>query len=487
MALRSAQFVGGISSALFILTSVSNAAPVKPKSLLIYKKDSVSAFSLHANSTKEEGVERVDFKSEAEKNRYLSRIDSNEYEVEEVQVFKGDDVSLQEQVQAAMARDPLAANSWSMFSVTNPVSFQTPDIDVVRAWNITKGSSHIKVYVMDSGIEKDPNADRPMHPDLRDRVTSYYDAINPGQFPADQNSHGTHVAAIIAAQGDNDVGIKGVVPGEIQLGIGRFLNAQNQGDSGLAYNVASWIEQDMAASRAQDPQMRFVWSNSWGGGYSAALEAKMARVAGTYDVSVITSAGNNSKNVDQNNYYPCVFRIVGRVCVAASDYNDLLTSFSSYGPNSVHLMAPGLQIFSIIPGATSDRGYSASYQRKDGTSQAVPHVAGVAALMRAANPKLSATEVQQILVASVDLLPNGQAAVLSGGRLNAYRAVLLATGQDPNQANRDFATQLASNSGGCSMQNTDTTAPGSALILLLLSAILWIVARGNYRNFSINN
>jgi subtilisin family serine protease len=422
-------------------------------------------------------------------------VDRSKYKVEDIQSLHGDDVSLEERMREEMAHDPYSINQWSLFSVTSTTEFQTPDIDVVRAWAITKGSAHVKIYFWDSGIEKDPNSNRPYHPDLRDRVTSYFDAIHPGQYPIDENGHGTHVAGIAAAMGDNDVGIKGVIPGPVQLGIGRFLNAQNQGDSGLAYQLAEWTEQDMAASRAADPDIKFVMSHSWGGGYSEALEQKMSRLVGTYDVIAITSAGNDHLNVDQNPYFPCRFRMVANICVAASDFNDLKTSFSSFGMNTVHLMAPGLQIFSIIPTTFVGPVATAHYQRKDGTSQAVPHVAGVAALIRSANPALSATQVQDILVRSVDVLPQAATQVINKKHLNAYRALLMAIGGDPNGANRTSANQFSSGSGGCSMQITDnTTAPGSALFLLLLSAVLWIAARRAmnakpipYRNFSINN
>jgi hypothetical protein len=452
-------------------------ASVKPSSLLIRPLENSQTFKAMmpaGTSATKAPLEKIDFNNDEEKHQFLQNLDSSEYETEELVTYESNDVTLQQQIQQTLANDPLSVNEWSFFSVPAPGYFPTADIDVLRAWQISRGSEHVMIYFWDTGIEMDSTG-QPINIDLRGRVASYFNALNPGGLAHDDNHHGTHVASIATAKGDNNYGIVGVVPGNVKLGIGRFLNASSIGDSLRAAALADWMEADMILQRQRDPQIKFVFSNSWGStGYSRFLEDKMRRFA-AYDVLTVTSAGNDTRNVDQTAFYPCRFQIYANTCVAASDAYDVRASFSSWGPNSVHLYAPGVSIFGIFPGSTVGGQYHDNFDRLSGTSQAVPHVSGVAALIRAANPALSAGDVQQILVNSVDILPGAQNQVFSGGRLNAFRALLMATGQDITQADRHVEYATNSTSRGCTMQITDTTALGSAfyaIMLLMAAAIL---------------
>ncbi|MDB5039172.1 MAG: putative secreted serine protease [Bacteriovoracaceae bacterium] len=419
-------------------------------------------------------ITAVKFSSEEEKQNYIQNLDPSETEWEENITYSGSDYSLNAQVQAEVAseveKDPLLANQWSLFSsTTDPNKFSGVDIDAIRAWNITTGSDNTIVYIMDSGIVQGAE------PDLQGRVTSYFDALNPGQFPVDQNSHGTHVASIVSAIGDNKYGIKGVVPGKIQLGIARFLNASNQGNTDSAIQGIDWILSDYQSRLINNPSLLCIVSNSWDGGYSSFLEDEMAKLknAGCF---LVLSAGNNGRNNDQVPDYPCNFAKLkgGSICVAATDANDKRASFSSYGPKSVDIYAPGTQILGIVPGIMQGSQYVSRYEQKDGTSQAVPHIAGVADLIWSANPKLTQSDVYNILVKSVDRLPGADSEVASGGRVNAYRAVLMATGQDPSLADRGLNSQAAGGGGGCDLSHSKQNATSSnwfveiGLSLLLL-------------------
>jgi subtilisin family serine protease len=302
-------------------------------------------------------------------------------------------------------------------------------------------------------------------------VVGAFDAFNSNSDPSSLNSHGTHVSSILGAAGGNSYGITGVVPGAVKIVDGRFLNAQNQGDSDTALRVVRWMEQDMQARREQDPNVKFIGSNSWGGDVkSSFLEEAMQRLA-AYDYLPITSAGNHGGNNDTKGYYPCTFNLNANTCVAASDRVDLRASFSAYGPKTVHVFAPGFQIYGIIPGTMSGSTYTSKYEVKQGTSQAVPHVSGVAALIWAANPNLSANDVRQVLLKSVDRLPGAEAEVLSGGRVNAYRAVLMATGQEPSKADRKLAA-TSEGGGGCSLKVSDRPLMGLSMSAILLAALV---------------
>jgi subtilisin family serine protease len=370
--------------------------------------------------------------------------------------------------------DPRVPEQWSLTAnLFSSTQLGAPDIDVIRAWNISRGSADVVVYVMDSGIDK-------RDPDLAGRVTSGFDAYRPNQDPIDENGHGTHVASILAASGGNAYGISGVVPGAIELVDARFLDADNKGDSQAAIRVLQWMYTDMQRRRAANPRVKFVGSNSWGSDqYSAFLERELQRLA-DFDYLPITSAGNHRRNNDDTPFYPCVLPLLANTCVAASDRNDYLAHFSGYGPNTVHVLAPGREILGILPGQGSGSSYTSRYDRYEGTSQAVPHVAGVAALIWAANPELNALQTRDFLLRGVDRLPGAENEVLSAGRLNAYRSLLLATGQNPHQADRSLTSNQRGGGGGCSLSHSSPHSGvsfGSLLFVILSLWGLWSVRR----------
>jgi subtilisin family serine protease len=168
--------------------------------------------------------------------------------------------------------------------------------------------------------------------------------------------------------------------------------------------------------------------------------------------------------------------------VGATDQVDKRAGFSGYGPKTVHLFAPGTKILGAVPGTMIGEEYKSRYEQKDGTSQAVPHVAGVAALIWSVNPELSTAEVKDILIRSVDRLPGGENESVGGGRLNAYRAVLIANGQDPHQADRGLAVEDDEGGGGCNLKVRGPHG-ASSLGLLLFALILSAGLRLQWAHF----
>ena len=130
----------------------------------------------------------------------------------------------------------------------------------------------------------------------------------------------------------------------------------------------------------------------------------------------IAAAGNDSGNDnDTKPVYPAAIDEPNMLTVAATDEKDKLANFSNIGKNSVHLGAPGVGVYSTIPGN--------KYAKMDGTSMACPHVAGAAALVWSANPKMTYKEVKSRLMDSVDQIPALKGKTVTGGRLNVAKAL----------------------------------------------------------------
>jgi subtilisin family serine protease len=273
------------------------------------------------------------------------------------------------------------------------------DIDAPEAWDDTVGSEQVKVAVVDTGIDG-------THPDLTPNLDegAGYDFFADGDSdPTDENGHGTHVAGTIGAQGNNDEGVTGV-NWETSLIAVRAFGADGSGrtsDVIQAYAYADSIGAD-------------VLNASFGGtGFSQAESDAIARAS---DTLFVAAAGNEGRDNDATPSYPCNYDRANVICVAASDQNDQLASFSNYG-NSVDLAAPGVNILSTRLGG--------GYRYLSGTSMATPHVAGTAALVAAVRPNSSPAELRDDLLDGVDVKPT-LTSVGSSGRVNADRSVAAA-------------------------------------------------------------
>lgn len=315
--------------------------------------------------------------------------------------------------------DPLFDQLWGMRNTGQWGGTPDADIDADGAWEIGTGTREIVVGVIDTGVDYD-------HPDLAANmwtnpaevpgngidddgngfVDDYrgWDFYNRDNNPMDDNGHGTHCAGTVGAVGNNGVGVAGVCWSVSILPI-KFLN--RSGDGSLS-DAISAIE--YAASMGVN-----IMSNSWGGGgYSRAMIEAIedARDAGALFVA---AAGNSSADNDLWPHFPSSYEVENVIAVAATDNDDRLAYFSSYGPTSVDLAAPGTGIVSTLPGGT--------YGDKSGTSMATPHVSGAAALLWSLHPGMQADLVKERLLATVDRLPSLENRCVTEGRLNVLYAV----------------------------------------------------------------
>lgn len=305
--------------------------------------------------------------------------------------------------------DPRFSQQWAL---------QANRMNAPGAWSIERGSSRIRVGVMDTGVD--------VHLDLMSNVCRLlaYDFIaNRPILTSDPNGHGTHVAGIIGASGDNHFGITGVA---WNVSLIPLRIADQFGFSITSANVVRAIEH--ARNRGVH-----ILNASFTVGHSNALEQAVRNFPGL----LVAAAGNDNRNNDNSPVFPANFSNLSNVItVGASTANDTRASFSNYSRSRVHLFAPGDNILSTVP--ITDDGdldlgppfgviplgisHISGFAMASGTSMAAPQVAGVAALMLSINPNLTPSEIRTIILNNVDRATAFNNSV-SGGRLNAQRAV----------------------------------------------------------------
>ncbi len=255
---------------------------------------------------------------------------------------------------AAIPDDPGYNKQWGLNNTGQFGGIPGADIKAQNAWELTKGSDNVIIAVLDSGVSYD-------HPDLKDNiwvnsvemngspgvdddrngyVDDYYgwDYIDNDGYPSDYNQHGTHVAGIIAARGNNSAGISGVM-WSAKIMVLRFLGVTGTGDVARAAEAIEY---------AVDNGARII-NASWGGyDYSVTVYSAID-YARRHDVLLIAAAGNESNNNNTIPFYPASYNLPNIISVAATDQRDELAYFSNYGSARVHLAAPGVSIYSTVP------------------------------------------------------------------------------------------------------------------------------------------
>lgn len=243
-------------------------------------------------------------------------------------------------------------------------------------------------------------------------------------------SHGTHVAGIIAAIRTNNLGIKGVAD-NVRIMPVRVVPEGDERDKDVANAIRYAVD-----NGASIINMSF--------GKDASFNKKVVDDAVQYavskDVLLVHAAGNSSLNLDEESNFPNKRYEAGKMAaswleVGASSWKgetSKVGEFSNYGKKNVDVFAPGVDIYSTTPGS--------KYDSYNGTSMASPATAGVAALIRSYFPQLTAVQVKEIMMKSVNkienttLLPGSEDKQVAfkelcntGGVVNAYQAVLLAS------------------------------------------------------------
>ena len=267
------------------------------------------------------------------------------------------------------------------------------------------------IAVLDTGLDLS-------HPDLAARCVGGHDYVNGDDVPDDENGHGTHVSGIAAAS-DNRRGIVGAAPAVGVYAV-KFLDALGFATTSDEIQAVQWASEHGAN----------VITMSFGASRSSWAEKRALRQAYNRGALLVAAGGNDG---DSRNTYPAAYPFV--IAAGATDGADQRASFSNTN-KSIELAAPGVGIYSAMP--TYDvlltlLGYNYSYDYLSGTSMATPHIAGAAALVFAAYPGWTNSQVRQRLAETArDLGPAGRDTSYGYGLVDAAAAVGAGSGGTPS-------------------------------------------------------
>lgn len=274
----------------------------------------------------------------------------------------------------------------------NSKSWPWETIHAKQAWDISAGDTSVVVAVIDDGFDLN-------HIELKNKYIKPYNVVNDTRqiTSGPDRKHGTHVAGIIIADGNNGKGICGVAPGC------RFMPIQAAGENGM-FSMTDVIDGILYAIKNDADVINMSLGKMFPDGIppneqqqiidqygkdEALFWNELFDMAEENNVSIVIAAGNEGMMVGMDPMQ----RSNKVIKVAATDSDKKKTSFSNYfkrNPNNGSCVsAPGLNIFSTVPGN--------QFEMMSGTSMASPMVAGVVALMKSANKNLSNQQIMKIL------------------------------------------------------------------------------------------
>jgi subtilisin family serine protease len=352
-----------------------------------------------------------------------------------------------------------------------------PMIAAPAAWDVTTGDSNVVVAIFDTGVDY-------THPDLapnmwrnpgetgldgqgHDKATNgvdddangYVDDVHGVDVVNDTGSpmdvgfwdtpalpatnaiyHGTFIAGLIGAVGNNGIGMAG-----LNWSV-RLMAIRHYGGDSAAPNTNFWSTHLAAWDYVVTMKRRGVnvrvTTHSYGGALESGAVRDAIALAGDEGILAVCAAGNNAANLDLFSLLPASFSLPSIISVAATTESDALASFSTFGASTVDLAAPGVNITSTWKGS--------DYRTSSGTSFSAPLVGAAAALLLAADPALTVDEIKAALFGSVDQPVSLRGRTATHGRLNVARALEYLTNANP------AAIVIAASPAG---QRTTTNAP----------------------------
>ena len=302
--------------------------------------------------------------------------------------------------------------------------------NATSAWDSKTNCSDVVVGVIDEGIQV-------LHPDLKNNIweniaekngisgidddkNGYVDDLNGWDFVNNDrtvydggtsgtaDTHGTHVAGTIGAQGNNLLGVAGVCWG-IKIISTKFLGKRG----GTTANAVKAL--DYLTKLRINGISVVATNNSWGGGaYDLALFESIWK-SNNVGIMFICAAGNSTVDLDLKKGFPASYMAPNQINVASIDKSGIISSFSNFGAKTVHLGAPGGLIYSTYP--------SNKYNTLSGTSMATPHVTGAVAMYRSKYPNATVTQVVNAINISTIPTVSMNGKTISNGRLDVSKFI----------------------------------------------------------------
>jgi len=350
--------------------------------------------------------------------------------------------------------DPNFDQQWALLnhgqSVNGYSGTPDADIDAEEAWENSTGSGDVVVAVIDSGINY-------RHEDLRENMWINYDELNgqdnvdddnngciddiygcdftdEGSDPMDRDGHGTMVAGVIGARGDNGKGISGVA-WDVSLMALKVVDSEGRINNGYLYSAFEYILE----MKERGVNIAVV-NASYSGEDFDQEEKDYIELLKEKGILLVAAAGNEGKNIDpdHNPEYPASYDCDNIIAVAATDQDDHLPVdyetdriWTNYGQISVDLAAPGVNLL------TTDK--DGGYVYFSGTSAATPMVTGAVAVLASAYPDESYSLLRARILDNTDHRNALEGYVSTEGRLNLYKALELSLDNLPPIAFDDYA------------------------------------------------
>ncbi len=348
-----------------------------------------------------------------------------------------------------LSSDTYADSQWAL---NNPGSYYTylkaaktqikstvdVDMNIPEAWEFLKnanlGKREVVIAIIDTGVDN-------RHPDLAGHFwenageipedgidndnNGYVDDIHGWDFynedntichykyndryqlyladPKDNDDHGTHIAGIISATADNNIGIAGIATGvKVKLMILKI----NGGTDGTG-NLSSAVEAVKYATRMGADICNLSWGTYQ---YTAALKEVMSES----DILFVAASGNTGENNDEKPIYPASLELPNLISVTFVDADGRLTDLSNYGSRTVDIAAPGADIYSTVVG---------SYATMSGSSMAAPQVSAVAALLYSLGDFTYPSNIKQLILDNNKSIPELEGMLINPGIPDAFRTV----------------------------------------------------------------
>lgn len=381
-----------------------------------YKKASEAKKNITANKQQTEQILQIITKADADIKKHLGK---DSYTKEEVNAIETTDANLQ---RSASVISQMFAYGDSIPEVLELIESDIENYNEGLAYYTEKLDYHLNVNFDGRKVVGD---------NAYDITDLGYGDGNPLNRDKEE-SHGTHVAGIIAAERDNNLGVNGVA-NNVEIMSIRAVPNGDEYDKDVALGIRYAVDNGAKIINASFGKA-FSLNPEWV--YDA------IKYAAKNDVLIVHAAGNDGNDLDdpKNTNYPRDFmnndsefadNVITIGALNEVYGSEMVASFSNYGTKNVDVFAPGGAIYSTMPGGT--------YKFQGGTSMAAPAVSGIAALIRSHYPKLSASEVKQVLMDSglstkVSVILDGDPSKArpfdkiskSGKMVNAYNALIMA-------------------------------------------------------------